>query len=327
MQSRKYRFNQKDKKKWPIFLAVIVGSLLLLAPVIWIGLHNWNLDDSLSALNFEQKIDESEPNAPEPSDSTVATVDEGVEDPKQPQKPETPKETLPPKEPEKTETPVKTPDEPKESPSPPVEKPANDEYIPNQKYPTTPTIIEGFVIANKHYPLPTDYNKGEDPKAREAFNQMAAAAKLDGFELVAFSTFRSFERQETLYNQYVEKDGQQAADQYSARPGYSEHQTGLAFDIGEKNFEQHWASATFGKTPAGQWVANNAHKYGFILRYPFRERRNNRLYARVMAFPLCRSRTCYGYVYTQTDTGRIFRFIKVHKAEHKEEDSFLFFLF
>jgi D-alanyl-D-alanine carboxypeptidase len=97
---------------------------------------------------------------------------------------------------------------------------------------------------------------------------MAAAAKLDGFELVAFSTFRSFERQEILYNQYVEKDGESAADQYSARPGYSEHQTGLAFDIGEKNFEQHWAAASFGETPAGEWIAQNAHLYGFILRYP-----------------------------------------------------------
>ena len=271
MQSPKYRFNQKDKKKWPIILAVIIGSLLLLTPVVWIGLHNWNLDNSLSALNFERKIDEPNSNASEPTDSSVAKVDEGVEEPKQPQKtetPQTPKAPLPPKEQEKTETPVKTPEEPKESPTPPVEKPANDEYIPNQKYPTTPTIIEGLIIANKHHPLPSDYNKGEDPKAREAFNQMAAAAKLDGFELVAFSTFRSFERQQALYNKYVEKDGQQAADQYSARPGYSEHQTGLAFDIGEKNFEQHWASVTFGNTPAGQWVANNAHKYGFILRYP-----------------------------------------------------------
>ncbi|EPD49808.1 hypothetical protein HMPREF1210_03255 [Paenisporosarcina sp. HGH0030] len=258
MQSPKYRFNKKDKKNWPIVLAVILGSLVLLAPVVWMGLHNWSLDESLTAMNF-QKTDE-----PEPSHSTDKPVDEVNEDPNQTQKPKLPKETVPPKKPEKTETPV----EPKESPSPPVEKPASDEYIPNQKYPSTPTLVEGFVIANKHYPLPTDYNKGEDSKAREAFDQMAAAAKLDGFELVAFSTFRSFERQETLYNQYVSKDGQQAADQYSARPGYSEHQTGLAFDIGERNFEQHWASASFGKTPAGQWIANNAHKYGFIMRYP-----------------------------------------------------------
>ena len=62
---------------------------------------------------------------------------------------------------------------------------------------------------------------------------MFAAAKQQGFDLVAFSGYRSFEYQTTLYNNYAKRDGQAAADRYSARPGYSEHQTGLAFDIGK----------------------------------------------------------------------------------------------
>lgn len=245
MQSSKLRFNSNKKKKWPIVVTVIIGSILIIVPVIWIGIHNWNLDKSLAALNLEQKTDESS----QILDSQEELQDVGGD---------------PSEEPEKNQT----PDEPKESPKPPVEKPANNMYEPDQKYPKVPTTKNGLIIANKQHPLPIDYNKGEDIIARSAFNEMAAAAKLDGFELVAFSTFRSFERQEVLYNQYVEKDGEQAADQYSARPGYSEHQTGLAFDIGEKNFEQHWAAATFGETPAGEWVAQNAHLYGFILRYP-----------------------------------------------------------
>lgn len=245
MQSNKLRFNSNKKKKWPVVVTIIIGSILIIVPVIWIGIHNWNLDKSLAALNLKQQADEPS----QIPDSQEELQDVGGD---------------PSEEPEKNQT----PEEPKDSPKPPVEKPANNMYEPNQKYPKIPTIKNGLIIANKQHPLPIDYNKGEDIIARTAFNEMAAAAKLDGFELVAFSTFRSFERQEVLYNQYVEKDGQQAADQYSARPGYSEHQTGLAFDIGEKNYEQHWAAATFGETPAGEWVAQNAHLYGFILRYP-----------------------------------------------------------
>lgn len=123
-------------------------------------------------------------------------------------------------------------------------------------------------MASKQYPLPSDYAPGESAEAREAFNEMAAAAKLDGFSLVAFSTYRSFERQQELYERYVSNDGQEEADRYSARPGHSEHQTGLAFDIGEENFEEHFARVSFGETEAGKWLAENAHNYGFILRYP-----------------------------------------------------------
>ncbi len=131
-----------------------------------------------------------------------------------------------------------------------------------------PTYIDGILIANKKYPLPQDFNPGEDPEARAAFEQMAADAKTLGFDLVAFSGFRSYEYQTTLYNNYVNRDGKEAADRYSARPGHSEHQTGLAFDIGEKSREDLWLTAEFGETPAGKWLADNAYKYGFILRYP-----------------------------------------------------------
>ncbi|MER1986316.1 MAG: M15 family metallopeptidase [Solibacillus sp.] len=141
-------------------------------------------------------------------------------------------------------------------------------YIEGQKPPTEPTYIKGILIANKKYPLPATYNEGEDLTAKAAFEKMAAAAKLENIELVAFSGFRSYEYQTTLYNNYVARDGQEKADRYSARPGHSEHQTGLAFDIGEKGREDLWLTSAFGETEAGQWLVKNAHKHGFILRYP-----------------------------------------------------------
>ncbi|MFC7685942.1 D-alanyl-D-alanine carboxypeptidase family protein [Ureibacillus sp. GCM10028918] len=145
---------------------------------------------------------------------------------------------------------------------------SNNGYIEGQPLPTEPTVIEGVLLANKKYPLPSTFAPGESKEARKAFEQMAADARIAGFELVAFSTYRSFEYQDTLYNNYVSRDGQENADRYSARPGYSEHQTGLAFDIGEKGKEDLWLTEEFGETEAGKWLVVNANKYGFILRYP-----------------------------------------------------------
>lgn len=141
-------------------------------------------------------------------------------------------------------------------------------YIVGQTLPTEPTFIDGVIIANKKYPLPKDFAPGENVEARAAFEMMAQDAKKQGFELVAFSTYRSYEYQQTLYDRYVERDGKDEADKSSARPGYSEHQTGLAFDIGEKGKENLWLTEEFGETEAGKWLAENAHNYGFILRYP-----------------------------------------------------------
>lgn len=129
---------------------------------------------------------------------------------------------------------------------------------------TEPTYVNGIIIANKNYPLPASYAPGENSEARAAFNKMAQAARDDGISLTAFSTYRSYDYQENLYNNYVARDGQAAADRYSARPGYSEHQTGLAFDIGDSRTPDKY----FSETEATKWLAKEAYKYGFILRYP-----------------------------------------------------------
>ncbi|MGN4123936.1 D-alanyl-D-alanine carboxypeptidase family protein [Lysinibacillus sphaericus] len=173
----------------------------------------------------------------------------------------------------KKDTPATEKPETADRPTKPVEQPEQqpDEngYIPNQTLPTEPTYINGILLANKIYPLPSTFAPDVNPEASQALDKMLAAArKLKGFDLVAFSGYRSFEYQTTLYNNYVNRDGQAAADRYSARPGYSEHQTGLAFDIGERDKKDVWLTEEFGETPAGKWLVENAQEYGFILRFP-----------------------------------------------------------
>ena len=93
------------------------------------------------------------------------------------------------------------------------------------------TYIGGILIANKTYALPADYNPGVDPEAQAAFDDMQAAAAKEGLNIYVSSGFRSYEYQSGLYDRYVQRSGKAEADRYSARPGHSEHQTGLAFDM------------------------------------------------------------------------------------------------
>lgn len=104
-------------------------------------------------------------------------------------------------------------------------------------------------------------------EAAEALEKMFAGAKNGGVELAAVSGYRSYGRQETLFNAEVNKVGEEKALQAVARPGSSEHQTGLTMDISSRtnNFN---LNEQFGSTKEGVWLAHNAHKYGFILRYP-----------------------------------------------------------
>lgn len=123
------------------------------------------------------------------------------------------------------------------------------------------TYVDGVMIANKTYSLPSTYNPGLDPTMQAAFNEMQAAASRDGRSIAIVSGFRSYDTQDGLYKRYCKRDGQAAADRYSARAGHSEHQTGLAADINDP-------SDAFTNTPEAKWLAENCWKYGFILRYP-----------------------------------------------------------
>ena len=100
--------------------------------------------------------------------------------------------------------------------------------------------------------------------AKKAFEKLHKEAKKDNMNIIVMSSYRSYEYQETLYNNYVKKDGKENADTYSARPGFSEHQTGLAVDV----YNQKTSYTEFENTKEFTWMQNNAYKYGFILRFP-----------------------------------------------------------
>ena len=122
--------------------------------------------------------------------------------------------------------------------------------------------INDILIANKSYDLPRTYAPGALlEEFNIAFSEMQEAAKQEGININIVSGYRSYNKQTSLYNNYVAKDGKAAADTYSARPGHSEHQTGLAADL-------NMVDTSFENTAAGKWLANNCYKYGFILRYP-----------------------------------------------------------
>ncbi|MBR1764454.1 MAG: M15 family metallopeptidase [Ruminococcus sp.] len=125
------------------------------------------------------------------------------------------------------------------------------------------TYVDGLLIVNKTYSLPRSYGPGGlTPETNAAFEEMKKGAAKDGYSIWVCSGYRSYDYQNTLYWNYVARDGSQAsADRYSARAGYSEHQSGLAADINQ-------ASRYFNGSPVALWLAANAWKYGFIIRYP-----------------------------------------------------------
>ena len=119
-----------------------------------------------------------------------------------------------------------------------------------------------IVVANKHYPMSKDYNPGENPTAKAELLKLIAAMQQAGFPISDnYSGFRSYETQTQLYQDYVNKDGKAEADRYSARPGYSEHQTGLAFDLIGTNGD------LVTEEKAAQWLLDHAADYGFVVRY------------------------------------------------------------
>ena len=100
--------------------------------------------------------------------------------------------------------------------------------------------------------------------AKEAFEKMAKDARKENLKIIAMSTYRSYSYQVDLYNRYKKKDGQEAADKYSGRPGFSEHQSGLAVYVynGKEDY------TNFESTKEFTWMKDHAHEYGFIIRFP-----------------------------------------------------------
>lgn len=135
------------------------------------------------------------------------------------------------------------------------------------------------ILVNKYYSLDKNYEpdnleeisnryalEGMEmvKEAADAFENMSKDAQKENLKIIAMSTYRSYNYQIKVYNQYVKADGQEKADTYSGRPGYSEHQTGLAVDVynGKTNYTK------FEETDEFEWMDEHAHEYGFILRFP-----------------------------------------------------------
>jgi zinc D-Ala-D-Ala carboxypeptidase len=141
-------------------------------------------------------------------------------------------------------------------------------------------------VVNKKRPLPEGYEPGSlstpniklrwapvaesmqvssaiAPSLEEMYKAMTAA----GFDVMLISGFRSATTQAELYNNYVAQAGQEEADRLSAKPGTSEHQTGLVVDLGRSDKECELEQC-FGELPEGKWLAEHAHEFGFIIRYP-----------------------------------------------------------
>ena len=121
------------------------------------------------------------------------------------------------------------------------------------------TYINSILIVNKTYSLPSDYAPGINHTALYYLHMLQADAKAVGIDIPVISAYRSYETQRALFDSYYAKDGDKA-DTYSARPGHSEHQTGLAFDVGA-------IDDNYGDTIGGKWLYNNCANYGFIIRY------------------------------------------------------------
>ncbi len=122
--------------------------------------------------------------------------------------------------------------------------------------------VNGLIVVNKKHPLPYDYAPGVDPVAQSQVNVLIGDMINQGLAVGwTTSNFRSYDYQSQLYNNYVAANGQAEADRFSARPGYSEHQTGLAFDLTDP-YGQLLTSPV-----EAQWLIDNSWKYGFIVRY------------------------------------------------------------
>lgn len=137
------------------------------------------------------------------------------------------------------------------------------EYVEGKK----PLYIDGIVVVNKDYRLPKNYKSPREEEALDAFEEMKDDASEDGIILNIRSGYRSYNTQVGLFNRYSNNDGSEVANTYSAKAGYSEHQTGLAYDFTNRNTNKAPGS-WFDNTPESKWLYENAHNYGFILRYP-----------------------------------------------------------
>lgn len=177
------------------------------------------------------------------------------------------------------------PTEVKDNPKPiPTEAEPEETFVPATEMDLDPSSITVFV--NKEHALPKDYKPAElvipniyfdltyydertmmRPEAAAAIEKLFTAAKNAGYQLCGVSGYRSYTRQKKIFTENILTKGKAHTLQYSAVPGTSEHQTGLAMDLSCASLKFD-LSSTFAKTPEGIWLADNAYRFGFTIRYP-----------------------------------------------------------
>lgn len=229
--------------------------------------------------------------------SEQPATNEPVEEPVVMEEPTAPEEA-----PESTDDASDTPEpevaeEPTTEEEPATETPEDsapvEEAPPVELVPKEPLETEGqanlalgtLILVNKQIALPSNY-KPQDlvtpniafvdsatgdrrmlrQEAATGIEGLMAAAKSAGIDLKGTSAFRSYDYQVQLFNAYVARDGKEQAMKYSAPPGHSEHQTGLAIDVSSASVGYQLTQG-LEQTKEGKWLADNAHKYGFIVRY------------------------------------------------------------
>lgn len=161
----------------------------------------------------------------------------------------------------------------------------SDAYLEEGSSSIVENPYDVLALINKEHALPGDYIPDdlvfpdvrfpfteELPKrqlraiAADALEELFAASDAEGLDLFAQSGYRSYDTQDTIFASNVERHGEEAANHYSARPGESEHQSGLTMDVSTPAVD-YMLVIEFGETPEGIWIAEHAHEYGFIIRY------------------------------------------------------------
>lgn len=145
----------------------------------------------------------------------------------------------------------------------------NREFILSDSYKPKDLVIAKVGFAENI----TSEEKYMRKEASKALEELFSKAKQENIQLYLVSGFRSYNTQKQLYQTRAKQNGKSQADKYVATAGNSEHQTGLAADITNKQGSKGSSATDFGQTKEGKWLKNNAHKYGFIVRYPLGKER------------------------------------------------------
>ncbi|TCM97153.1 D-alanyl-D-alanine carboxypeptidase [Paenibacillus sp. BK033] len=252
---------QRRKRRGLAFLAVCVVAI---AVILFIRYENLTAEAPEETAANSQTSEQPSPTA---SDEPVASASEEPAD--------TP-----------TDTPSDTPSETDKPANTPADKPAIATAGEEDGYAVVAQPASIAVLVDKQYKLPDNYEpkdlvypdvrftfseKIDKRKMRKeaagALEDLFAGAEKDGIYLAGVSAYRSQATQKALFNNYVKKDGMEKALTYSAFPGTSEHQTGLAIDVSGSDGKCA-ATDCFGGTPEAEWLAAHAPEYGFIIRYP-----------------------------------------------------------